>query len=486
MADIILLIAYLLPLTIIFVYCLMQLSLIFTHFKYKENSEVSLSKNLKTLPNVTIQLPVYNEQYVVERLIDSVTKLNYPKSLLEIQILDDSNDITTQLIEKKVIEYTNAGFDIKLIRRPNRIGFKAGALQFGLNKLKGEFIAIFDADFIPSPDFLLKSIPAFENPKVGVVQTRWGHINEDYSILTKLQAFGLDAHFFIEQPGRSAAGHFINFNGTGGIWRKETIIDAGGWSPDTLTEDLDLSYRAQLKGWKFIYKRSLESPAELPVSLPAVKSQQYRWMKGGAECFVKNAKKLIRAEDMSLGSKLHGFYHLLNSSIFLSVTALAFFSIPLVFNTDIFSKYHKIVNLTTLFQVNWLILGSFYWLAFKRKGGTFFLFVRRFFMFLVFMMGLSLHNTIAVIEGFIGRKTPFVRTPKFNVVEKSDSWKGNIYSIKKISPLTWIEATISLLFLGMLFIDFQKQLYGMLPFHFMVFLGYTLVVYYTFKHAFSA
>ncbi|KPM48579.1 cellulose synthase family protein [Jiulongibacter sediminis] len=480
MSEPLLLIAYLIPLSIIFGYCLMQASLIITHFKYKAPTP---SENQEDWPLVTIQLPLYNEQYVAERLVDSILSIEYPKGKLQIQLLDDSTDKTTEILQKKAREYADLGFDIELVRRPERTGFKAGALKYGLPMAKGEFIAIFDADFIPQKDFLFKSIPLFQDSRTGVVQTRWEHINEDYSLLTKLQAFGLDAHFFIEQPGRAAGQHFINFNGTAGVWRKETIEDAGGWSPDTLTEDLDLSYRAQLKGWKFQYLRELPSPAELPVSLPAIKSQQYRWMKGGAECFVKNARKVFKANHLSLSTKLHGFYHLLNSSIFLSVVALAFASIPLVLNTDIFSKYHRIVNLTTLFQVNWLILGSFYWLAFRRKNPNFWLFAKRFFMFLVFMMGLSLHNTIAVIEGYLGRKTPFVRTPKFNVVNKNDSWRGNVYSIKKIGLLTWIEALISLLFAAMLLIDFQKNLFGMMPFHFMVFLGYGLVVFYTVRHA---
>jgi cellulose synthase/poly-beta-1,6-N-acetylglucosamine synthase-like glycosyltransferase len=476
--DLALLIAYLVPLTILFLYCIMQLTLILSHFKYK----VPVA-TLGELPLVTIQLPIYNEKYVVNRLIDGIVKIDYPKDKLEIQVLDDSTDITTELLQEKINQYKKQGFDISLIRRPDRVGYKAGALKYGLESAKGEFIAIFDADFIPSKDFLLKTVPLFSNPKVGLVQTRWEHINEDYSVLTKLQAFGLDAHFFIEQTGRSTAHHFINFNGTAGVWRKETIIDAGGWSSDTLTEDLDLSYRAQLKGWKFEYLREVESPAELPVTMPAIKSQQYRWMKGGAECLVKNAKKIKDSKNLKFGSKLHGYYHLLNSSIFISVMALAFFSIPLVFNTHIFSRFHKIVNLTTLFQVNWLILGAFYWLAFKRKNKSFFLFVKRFFLFLVFMMGLSLHNTIAVIEGLMGKKTPFIRTPKFNVIDKADSWKGNIYSIKKIDWLTWVEGLISLLFLVMLFVDYQKELYGMMPFHFMVFLGYGIVSYFTIKQA---
>ncbi len=484
--NLIWLILYLIPLTIIFAYCLMQLSLIIQHFKYKERLKSFATKAFDQSPFVTVQLPVYNELYVCERLIDSIVKLNYPKEFLEIQVLDDSTDETTQILEKKIREYQNKGYDIQLIRRASREGFKAGALQYGMDRCKGEFIAIFDADFIPEPDFLQNTLPYFLNDKVGVIQSRWGHINEDYSLLTQLQAFGLDAHFFIEQTGRSSGQHFINFNGTGGIWRKKTIYDAGGWSPDTLTEDLDLSYRAQLKGWQFIYLKDLVSPAELPVSMPAIKSQQYRWMKGGAECFRKNAMKVLKSGNMKFSSKIQGIYHLLNSSIFLAVVALAIFSVPLVFNPFIFSKYHRIVNLTTIFQINWLILGSFYWLAFRQKSKSFLLFTIRFFEFLVFMMGLSLHNSIAVIEGLIGRKTPFVRTPKFNLMSKGETWKTNKYAFSKVGLFTWLELLIGAFFAAMLFVDFQRAYYGMLPFHFMVSLGYFLVSIQTIKHSKSS
>lgn len=231
-------------------------------------------------PLVTVQLPIYNELYVVERLIDAVCLFEYPKNRLEIQVLDDSTDETVSIIAQKVRLYKAQGFDIQHIRRSSRDGFKAGALAYGLTAAKGEFIAIFDADFIPHPDFLTTTIPHFENATVGVVQTRWVHLNESYSLITQLQAFGLDGHFIVEQGGRNAAGHFINFNGTAGVWRKSCILDAGGWSAQTLTEDLDLSYRAQLRGWQFVYLENVETPAELPATMPALKSQQYRWMKG--------------------------------------------------------------------------------------------------------------------------------------------------------------------------------------------------------------
>ncbi len=477
------LLLYIAALVVIFLYCVLQLSLIISHFNYREKVSETASP---ILPLVTVQLPLYNEKYVAARLIDSICLLDYPKTLLEIQVLDDSDDETTVILEDKLKEYQSRGFDIQLIRRAERKGFKAGALAYGLEKAKGEFIAIFDADFMPTTDFLLKTVPLFSDQKTGTVQTRWGHINEDYSLLTRLQAFGLDAHFFIEQTGREAGNHFLNFNGTAGIWRKQTILDAGGWSPDTLTEDLDLSYRAQLKGWKIHYLKTLESPAELPVTMPAIKSQQYRWMKGGAECFVKNASRIRQSQSLSLWSKIQGYYHLLNSSVFLAVVTLALSSVPLVIHAGIFDKYKTLLNYTALFQVNWLILGAFYWLAFREKNKNPFLFTVRFLLFLTFMMGLALHNSIAVLEGYLGRKTPFVRTPKFNVLSKKDSWQGNRYTPAKIGALTYWESAIALLFLLVLVLDVQRGIYGMIPFHSMVFLGYFMVVFYTIRHALSS
>ncbi|MFN3939648.1 MAG: glycosyltransferase, partial [Chitinophagales bacterium] len=251
--SILIIILYTIPITLLFFYCLTQLSLAIHYLKYKrslsnEEKNIRLNISESAYPEVTVQLPVYNELYVVERLIDAVAAFDYPKDKLQIQVLDDSTDETVDLVAKKVKELQIKGLHIEQIRRADRTGFKAGALQAGLQTAKGEFICIFDADFLPYPDFLLRTIPYFNDPSIGVVQTKWEHLNKDYSILTKIQAFALDLHFTIEQSGRNAAGYFINFNGTAGIWRKTTIMDAGGWMSDTLTEDLDLSYRAQLKG----------------------------------------------------------------------------------------------------------------------------------------------------------------------------------------------------------------------------------------------
>ena len=280
-------------LSFIFLYSLSQLNLVYIYRKAKKNKKIPSSAIISEdyeYPQVTIQLPVYNELYVVERLIDATAKFEWPADKLEIQVLDDSNDVTVEVIERKVKQWQEKGVDVQQIRRADRKGFKAGALQYGLSIAKGEFIAIFDADFVPQPDFLKNSVPHFEqDEKIGVVQTRWGHINEKYSMLTKLQAFGLNTHFFVEQNGRSQGGHFLNFNGTAGIWRKQCIEDAGGWKADTLTEDLDLSYRAQLKGWQIFYTPDIVALAELPAAMGAIKSQQYRWTKGAAE----TSKKVI-------------------------------------------------------------------------------------------------------------------------------------------------------------------------------------------------
>ncbi|MFM7812981.1 MAG: glycosyltransferase, partial [Flavobacteriales bacterium] len=252
----------------LFVYSLVQLNLAIRFSKMKRHQPNKPDVSDDELPVVTVQLPVYNELYVIERLIDSICALEYPAGKLEIQVLDDSTDESFQVAAKRVEYWKNQGVDIHHIKRPERKGFKAGALAYGLDICRGEFTAIFDADFLPRKDFLMQTMPFFStSEKIGVVQTRWEHLNEDYSLLTRLQAFGLDAHFTVEQVGRNTSDHFINFNGTAGIWRKSTIYDAGGWESDTITEDLDLSYRAQLRGWEFIYLPNIGSPSELPAEM---------------------------------------------------------------------------------------------------------------------------------------------------------------------------------------------------------------------------
>jgi len=320
----IIIVIYFACLTLILFYSILQLSLAIAYVRNKyrlKRGEIEASEPVfdpNNTPKVTVQLPMFNELYVAERIIETVAAFDYPADKLQIQVLDDSTDETQEVIAKKVAEVAARGVNIQHIHRVDRTGYKAGALDDAMDQVEGEFIAIFDADFIPHSDFLQKTMPYFRDDNVGVVQTRWGHINKKYSLLTELQAFGLNGHFAIEQGGRNASGHFINFNGTGGVWRKKCIEDAGGWEHDTLTEDLDLSYRAQIKGWKFQYLEDVVAPAELPITMSALKSQQHRWMKGGAECFIKMWKTIITAKGVRLSDRIHGLSHLFNSSPCLS------------------------------------------------------------------------------------------------------------------------------------------------------------------------
>ena len=397
----------------------------------------------KDLPMVTIQLPLYNEKYVIERLLDSIREIEYPKEKLEVQILDDSTDETTETI-REYIKKHNCNFD--LVRRDDRSGFKAGALAYGLTFAKGEFVAIFDADFVPSPKFLLETIPHFQNPKVGVVQTRWLHINENQSLLTRAQALMLNTHFSIEQLGRHNAEGFINFNGTAGVWRKACIEDAGGWRADTLTEDLDLSFRAQAKGWQFEYLFNVGSPAELPSTFEAYRTQQFRWSKGAAECVRKNWKMLWKSS-VNFSSKLMGSFHLLNSSVYLLVVALLLLS-PFVYyvqsehlvtipNYEYFLPIGPIVS-GSLFLI--FLVGSL--LANRNKMKALIWYVPSLFTFFSMTTGISLYMSFGVIEGYWGKKSPFVRTPKFgdeNIAKKIKrgyDYKKE-YSIKLLEILCW-------------------------------------------------
>jgi cellulose synthase/poly-beta-1,6-N-acetylglucosamine synthase-like glycosyltransferase len=471
-------------LLLIFFYSVLQLSLSIAYAKTKGKraNEKTPDFDLANAPKVTIQLPMFNELYVAERIIETTAAFNYPKDKLEIQVLDDSTDETVEVIAKKVAEIAATGVNIKHIHRVDRTGYKAGALDAAMDRVEGEFIAIFDSDFVPDQDFLLKTIPFFQDPNIGVVQTRWGHLNKDYSILTELQAFGLNGHFAIEQGGRNSSGHYINFNGTAGIWRKTCIEAAGGWEHDTLTEDLDLSYRAQIKGWKFKYLENVISPAELPITMSALKNQQHRWMKGGAECFIKMRKRIIKAENVKLGDKIHALSHLFNSSVFLFILTLSLLSLPVLHIKDSFSDLNLFIKFGSIFITSTLFLMYYYWLSYRdkteNKVASFFKFFGRFVQFLVVSMGLSLSNTVAVLEGYLGIKSSFVRTPKFNVAKKNE-FKGNKYDKKSISLLTIAEGLLMLLF-G--FTAINRALFGdlgMVPFHLMLAIGYGLVFFYT-------
>ncbi len=448
---------YTLALLYVTVYCLMQFQLL---YHYKRNSERqapeenSNASNVKpsvenlamvgsqrssgiamlpnqgvhsetsreeALPYVTIQLPIYNEMYVIERLIDTVMAFDYPKDRFEVHVLDDSTDETVEITRRCVETYQAKGFSIEQIRRKKRQGFKAGALRDATKFARGEFIAIFDADFLPKPDFLKRTVPYFQDERVGVVQTRWEHINEDYSIITKLQALQLNVHFTVEQTGRMKGNYLLQFNGTAGIWRRKAIEEAGGWEADTLTEDLDLSIRTQLKGWKIIYLEGVGSPAELPAEMNSFKSQQFRWMKGGAETAKKMLPTIWRS-DLSIWQKTQATFHLLGSTVFLFVFIMGVFSVPLLFFLGDLAEVGFSRNFFAYFLVGLLSIIAVYYVGnvqatFHREpfSRLLYKFVFLFPLFLALSMGLSLHNSIAVLQGYLCKKSPFVRTPKINI-----------------------------------------------------------------------
>jgi cellulose synthase/poly-beta-1,6-N-acetylglucosamine synthase-like glycosyltransferase len=475
---------YLYSLLVIFFYSLLQFALAISYLRFKKKKQPVVHEIEGDFPFVTIQLPVYNEKYVVERLLKKTAEMDWPSDKFEIQILDDSTDETKEILDHLLVELQMKGVLISVVRRENRSGYKAGALKVGLPLCKGEFIAIFDADFLPDPQFLKKTIPLFIDPNVGVVQTRWEHLNRNFSLLTKLQAFALDAHFSVEQVGRNANGFFINFNGTAGVWRRTTIDDAGGWEADTLTEDLDLSYRAQIKKWKFVYREDIGSPAELPVAISALKSQQFRWTKGGAETFKKMMVRLIFTPGLRFSERLNGLAHLFNSSVFVFVMLLSLSSVALLYLATVDQMIARWLNYAAVFFISTIFLGFYYAVSFREKVShqilTMPTFILRFLQFLTVTLGLSYHNSVAVLQGYFGKKTAFVRTPKFNTESKTDSkWKKNSYLNSRIKFSVWMELALFLFFSFGIVLGIQSQVYGMIPFHLMAALGFLIVFIYS-------
>jgi len=485
----ILLTTYAIVLIYITIYCLVQFQLVYHYRKQSNTLDADIPKAAldADLPFVTVQLPIYNEQYVIERLIDCVCKFEYPKDRFEIHILDDSTDETVELVAGKVEHYQKLGYQIKQVIRENRRGYKAGALKDAMALAKGEFMAIFDADFTPKPEFLRRTIPYFQNEKVGVVQTRWEHINQGYSLITELQALQLNVHFTVEQQGRSAAEHMLQFNGTAGVWRRETIAAAGGWQDDTLTEDLDLSIRAQLKGWKIRYLEEVSSPAELPAEMNGLKSQQFRWMKGGAETARKMLPVIWRS-DLSRRMKIQSTFHLLASTVFVFVFALGVLSVPLLCALDTLGVDGSIFS---FFIIGTLSIICVYFVAnvtneHTRSSGSLtqriVKFVFLFPLFLAMSMGLSLHNTVAVVQGWLGKKSAFIRTPKFNINTLQDSFKHRKYFQSKISWTTIAEGILCLYFIFAIVLGFQLGDTSLILFHILLAGGYGAIFYYSVKH----
>ena len=480
--DEIVLISYFISLFILFVFSSHGFFMIYYYNKYK-NVKPAANVDIKPDTKVTIQLPLYNELYVVERLIDSVCEIDFPKDRMEIQVLDDSTDETVNLVARKVAEKVALGFNILHVRRELREGFKAGALKEGMKTATGEYIAIFDADFIPAKDFLKKTLSHFTDEKIGMVQTRWEHLNGDYSILTKAQALALDGHFVIEQNVRNKAGFFINFNGTGGIWRRSCIEDAGNWHADTLTEDLDLSYRAQLKGWRFVFLRDETSPAELPSEINALKAQQFRWTKGAIET-AKKILPLVLKSKLPLRVKLQATFHLTNNLAFPFILLAAILNVPLIFikNSGSHEAYFAVMSIFIL-----AFIGSFMFYLYSQKD------IRtdwrkKIVLFPLFMagsMGFAVNNSRAVIEGLLSRKSEFVRTPKFKVVNQKDSWSNNKYVNKKLEPSVIVELIMALYCL----VGIGSSIYFLeiaaIPFQLLFFIGFSFVSVTSIRHAYS-
>ncbi|WP_018128502.1 glycosyltransferase [Balneola vulgaris] len=475
-AQLIIVVLYALGPILITLYSIGQFHLMYIWHKYKKTYSTKAPLYPEgEWPTVTVQIPMFNEMYVAEHVIDACAKLDYPADKLEIQVLDDSTDETLEIAEKRAAMWREKGVDVVVIHRENRQGFKAGALHEGTQVAKGDFIAIFDADFRPEADFLYKTMGYFQDEQVGVVQTRWGHLNRDYSLLTRAQSLLHDAFFMVEQHARSIVGYFLRFNGSGGIWRKETIHDAGGWSGETLSEDYDLCLRAQLNGWKIKYDNEVVAPAELPVTMVDFKVQQYRWTKGRGQIIKKFFWKLCKA-DLPFMVKMHAIFDLLNVFINVGVLFLALMSVPLVFLLEAAPEYYPFFKYMSIALINILIAP---WIAilvldryndsFKEKVTDF---KRTFIPFLILVIGFPFFMVVSLIDGFVNNKSFFHRTSKYNALDKSVNWKNKIYSPTDIPVITWFEGIFAILFVLAVIIDINTFNIGFLPFHILLSLGF--------------
>ena len=378
-------------------------------------------------PAVTVQLPIYNERYVVRRLIEAVCALDYPRGKLEIQVLDDSTDDTRSIVTELVNQYRAAGIDITHVHRTDRTGFKAGALKAGLATAKGEFLAIFDADFVPPADFLRRTLPHFRDAGVAVTQTRWGHLNADYSLLTQAMAVGLDAHFVLEHGARNAHSLFINFNGTAGVWRKAAILDAGNWQADTLTEDVDISYRAQLRGWRLVYLNDVVCDGEIPAEVQGLKNQQYRWAKGTIQTAKKLVPRIWASRTLSPLAKWEATTHLTNHIVFPVMLLLFVLLWPILHvkvTQDITGLYFAASSVFLVFAGSYPLFYAYAQREIYDDWKRRLLFVP---LLMASAVGMSVVNSKAVFSALLGRKSPFVRTPKYRLDDRAGSWRGKKY-----------------------------------------------------------
>ena len=475
-----LLIPYFIVMVILAFYGIHRYQLVWLYYKNRKNAtkwDQPPSRWAEgELPFVTIQLPIYNEQFVIDRLIDACCKLNYPRDRFEIQVLDDSTDETTE-VARQIVERYAAGFPgmdpqpIVYIHRTNRHGYKAGALDAGLKVARGEFVAIFDADFVPPREWVMQVIHHFAEPNIGMVQTRWTHLNRDYSFLTNVEAIMLDGHFVLEHGGRSRAGVFFNFNGTAGMWRHKTIGSAGGWQHDTLTEDTDLSYRAQMVGWQFKYLQDVECPAELPIEMTAFKTQQARWAKG----LIQTGKKIlprVMKSDAPWHTKLEAWYHLTANISYPLMIILSVLLMPAMIIRSWQGLLQMLLIDLPLFMASTMSISSFYLVSqkelFPKSWG-------RTILYLPFLMalgvGLTITNTKAVLEALFGVQSAFARTPKYRVNKKGEKSQAKKYR-KRLGIIPWIELAIGSYFALTVWYAISTENYFTVPFLVLFVFGY--------------
>jgi len=469
--DTSLLIPYFVVMVILAFYGLHRYQLVWLYYRHKKNATHEPPRRFEQLPRITIQLPIFNEQFVIDRLIEACSQLEYPRELLEIQLLDDSTDETRDVAAAICERYRAQGLPIVYMHRTNRYGFKAGALDEGLKIATGEFVAIFDADFVPPPEWVMQVIHHFAEPEIGMVQTRWTHLNRDYSFLTQVEAILLDGHFVLEHGGRSRSGVFFNFNGTAGMWRRNVIDEAGGWQHDTLTEDTDLSYRAQLIGWKFKYLQDVVCPAELPIEMTAFKTQQARWAKGLIQTSKKVLPRVLRS-DADWHTKLEAWYHLTANLSYPLMIVLSVLLMPAMIIRFYQGWFQMLLIDFPLFMASTFSISSFYLVSQKE------LFPRRWyktFLYLPFLMslgiGLTITNTKAVMEAIFGIRSAFKRTPKYRVQKRGEKSQAAKYR-KRLGIVPWIELAIGCYFALTIWYAWTNENYFTIPFLLLFVIGY--------------
>jgi cellulose synthase/poly-beta-1,6-N-acetylglucosamine synthase-like glycosyltransferase len=468
--DLAIMIPYFLILGVLAAYGIHRYWLVYCYSKHRANVPAKPAEPA-TWPNVTIQLPIFNERYVVERLVEAISRLDYPSSLLEVQLLDDSTDETQAVACACVERYRALGLQIHYLHRTNREGYKAGALAEGLKSATGEFVAIFDADFQPSPDFLRLTLPYFSDPNLAMAQTRWTYLNRDYSALTEVESILLDGHFVIEHGARARSGRFFNFNGTAGVWRRKAIDDSGGWQHDTLTEDTDLSYRAQLRGWRFIYLPDIECPSELPVEMNAFKAQQARWAKGLMQTAKKILPRVLRA-DLPFGIKSEAFFHLTANISYPLMVLLSTLLLPAMIVRFYQGWLQMLLIDLPLFLASSCSISGFYLTAQRAlypKSWT------RKIVYLPFVMavgiGLSVRNAKAVLEALFGVQSEFARTPKYRIEGQAGTWQRKSYR-NRAGWMPFIEVGLGLYFAVTVYYSVQNENYFTAPFLLLFVWGY--------------